>query len=324
MVVCRLLAASAMLLLSAPARAARPHAAVALDYLPDAAIAARCPAASFLRDEVQIRIGYDLFQAGVSPRLAVKIARNNGAYRVSGELLSEPGSVDFAGNFTEVKCGTAIRSLAIAVAIHFTRAPESCAPPRPPEQASSVVARPVEPAPQRPPALPERERPRAQIGIVSTFSVGSAPVVVGGAMWLLGARWAGFSAALEGRALFAPSASLSGPRLQQGYRFVVAAVAASGCVHPAWAFACFQLEWRSLAIINPSIDIDPDHLSRLGLGFRFGGERTLTRSVALRAFLEATFNPGAGNLRTRTPHAPAIWHEPVISASLGFGPTLTF
>ena len=84
------------------------------------------------------------------------------------------------------------------------------------------------------------------------------------------------------------------------------------------------MEWRSLAIGNARIAIDPDHLSRLGLGFRFGGERALTRAVALSAFVEATFNPGAGNLRTGTPHAPAIWHEPAVSASLGFGPTITF
>ena len=311
-----------MLLLSAPARAARPHAAVALDYLPRAAIAARCPSASFLREEVQIRIGYDLFQPGASPRLAVKIARVDGAYRVSGELRSEPGTVAFAGTFADVECSAAIRSLAIAVAIHFTQAPESCAPPRPQEPPSPRVAPPAPPAPRRAPVLPAQ--PRAQIGLVATFSLGSAPVVVGGATWHLGARWAGFSAALEGRALFAPSANLPGPRVQEGYRFLLAAVAASGCVHPTWAFACFQMEWRSLAISNARIDIDPDHLSRLGLGFRFGGERAITRSVALRAFVEATFNPGAGNLRTRTPSAPAIWHEPVLSASLGFGPTLTF
>ncbi|MEP7124901.1 MAG: hypothetical protein ABJE95_28490 [Byssovorax sp.] len=319
MVRCRLLLAIAMLLLSVPARAARPHAAVALEYSPGATSAARCPAATVLREEVQIRIGYDLFQPGAQPRLAVKIDRASGRYRVRAELRSEPDRVAFAGTFAEVDCGAAIRSLAIAVAIHFTRAPESCASPAPLENARSAVP---PPPPPRAPAPPERIH--AQMGIASTLAVGSAPVVVGGAAWLLGARWAGFSASLEGRALFAPSASLPGPRSQVGYHILVAAVAVAACVHPSWAFACSRVEWTSVAISNTTLDIDPNHLSRLGIGFRFGGERTLTRSVALRAFVETSFNPSSSSLRTQTPSAPAIWREPILSASLGVGPVVTF
>jgi hypothetical protein len=287
---------------------------------------------------VQIRIGYDLFQPAASPRLTVKIERANGEYRATGELRSEPGSVAFASTFTEVECGAAIRSLAIAVAIHFTRGPEACSLSPLPAQTPTPIAvpvapiapvapvTPVTPEPQRPPGLPAPlpERPRVQIGMMSAFSLGSAPVVVGGAAWLVGARWAGFSSALEGRALFASTARLVGPRVQRGYRFLVAAVAASGCVHPAWAFACFQIEWRSLSIGNATVDVDPDHLSRLGLGFRFGGERALTQTVALRAFVETSFNPGSRSLRTPTASSAVVWHEPILSISLGFGPVVTF
>lgn len=322
MVVCRLLTASAMLLLSVPARAARPHSAIALDYVPSVATAARCPSADFLREEVQIRIGYDLFQTAASPRLTVKIDQARGEFRVTGELRSKPGDITFASSFTEVECSAAIRSLAIAVAIHFTRTPEACALAPPPTQASAALAPPVVPKAPRSPVLPER--PRVQIGIASVLSVGSAPIVTGGAAWLVGVRWASFSASLEGQALFAPAASLAGPRFQRGYRFLVAAVTASGCAHPAWAFACFQVQWGSLSFGNSAVDVDPNHLSRLGLSFRFGGERALTRAVALRAYLETLFNPSPGNLRSLTASSRVIWHEPIFSGSLGLGPVITF
>lgn len=322
MVACRLLIASAMLLLSVPARAARPHDAVALEYSPSAATANRCPAAEVLREEVQIRIGYDLFQAGATPRLTVKIDRLESAYRVTGELRSEEGDVTLAGTFTEAECGAAIRSLAIAVAIRFTRVPEPCPLPRLPAPACSALAPPVAPPARRAPTLPER--PRVQIGIASAFSLGSAPVVVGGAAWFLGARWPGFSAALEGRALLASSTDVFGTRVRGGYQFFVANVSASGCVHPSWAFACAQVEWGSLSFGNTAVDIDPDRMTHVGFGFRFGGERTLTRAIALRAYVDTLFDLSPGNLRTLMTDARVVWHKPAFSGGLGFGPVITF
>ncbi len=324
MVVRRLLIAAAMLLLSVPARAARPHDAVALEYLPSAATAARCPAADFLREEVQIRIGYDLFQPDVSPRLAVKIERFDGEYRVTGELRSEEGNVTLASTFTAVECGAAIRSLAIAVAIRFTHPPQACPLPHAPAPACSgpVLAPPAAKATMRPPPIPER--PRIQMGIASAFSLGSAPVVVGGPAWFLGARWVGFSAALEGRALLASATDLLGTQARNAYQLFAANVSASGCVHPTWVFACVQMEWGSLSFGNAVMSVDPDRVSHLGFGFRFGGERTLTRTIALRAYVDTLFDFNPGSLRSLVTGSRAVWHKPAFSGAMGFGPVMTF
>jgi hypothetical protein len=324
MIVCRLLTASAMLLLSIPARAARPHDAVALEYRPSAATAARCPAADFLREEVQIRIGYDLFQPEASPRLTVKIDRFDHEYRVTGELRSEAGSVALTDTFTEVECGAALRSLAIAVAIRYTRPPEACPLPRPtaPVPACGAIAPPPVKATQRPPESPDRAR--LQMGIASTFSVGSAPVVVGGAAWFLGARWDGFSAAVEGQALFASSTDILRASSLEGYQLLATNISASGCIHPTWAFACAQMEWGSLSFYSTAVSVDPNRVSHLGLGFRFGGERRLTRAIALRAYVDTLFDLTSGTLRTLITGPHAVWHKPAFSGALGFGPTITF
>lgn len=328
MLACRsLIASSMLLLLSLPARAARPPDAVALDYQPSPAAAARCPAADFLKEEVQIRIGHDLFDPGAPSGLTVTIDRVNGAYRVTGELRADDGRVTLADTFTEVECGTAIRSLAITVAIHFTRVPEPCLP-LPPAAPPSTPATPLSsPAPRLRPAAPPRgipERPRVQVGIAAAFSMGTAPVVVGGASWFLGVRWPGFSTALEGRALFAPSGAIEGARVRDGYRFLVADLAASGCVHPTWAFACLQIAWGSLSVSNPAVNIDPNRVSHLGFGFRFGGERALTRALALRAYTDALFDFGPGDLRYLMSGARVVWHKPTFSGAVGFGPVMTF
>lgn len=331
MLSCHLLTASAMLLLSLPARAARPRDAISLDYLPSPAAATRCPEADFLREEVQIRIGHDLFTPDAPERLTVTVDRVDGVYRVTGELRSGTGDVTLTNTFTELECSTAIRSLAIIVAVRFTRLPEPCpiCPPPLADLASPVLARPTSPLVQSkpapaPPLLPSPEGPSIRAGISSAFSIGAAPVVLGGVGWFIGVRWPRFSAALEGQALFAPSAELRSARVQDGYNFLFAAVSASGCVHGAWAFACTHVGWGSLSFGHSTLSLDPDRTSRLGLGFRFGGERALTHAVALRAYIDAVFDPNPGVLKYTTTRVQAIWHTPIISASVGFGPVMTF
>jgi hypothetical protein len=148
--------------------------------------------------------------------------------------------------------------------------------------------------------------------------------VLGGVGWFIGVRWPRFSAALEGQALFAPSAELRSARVHDGYHFLFASASASGCVHGAWAFACTQVGWGLLSFGHVTLNIDPDRTSRLGLGFRFGGELALTHAVALRAYVDVVLDPNPGVLKYATTRDPAIWHTPVLSASMGFGPVMTF
>lgn len=321
-----------MLLLSLPARAARPRDAVSLDYVQSSVAAARCPTSDFLREEVHIRIGHDLFTPDAAERLTVEVDRVGGAYRVTGELRSKTGDVTLADTFTAEDCSTAIRSLAIIVAVRFTHLPEPCpvCPPPTTDQASPTLARPTPPPEQPKPTpapahlTPSRELPSIRAGIASAFAIGAAPVVLGGVGWFIGVRWPRFSAAIEGQALFAPSAEIRSPRVQVDYHFLFTSASASGCVHGAWVFACMQAGWGSLSFQHATLNIDPDRTSRLGLGFRFGGERAVTHTIALRAYVDAVLDTNPGVLKYVTTTDPTIWHTPALSASVGLGPVMTF
>ena len=112
--------------------------------------------------------------------------------------------------------------------------------------------------------------------------------------------------------------------MHDGYHFLFAAVSASGCVHGAWAFACAQVGWGSLSFGHSTVIIDPDYLSRPSFGFRFGGERALTRTLALRAYVDASFDPLANSLRYLATNTYIVWHKSTLFGSVGIGPVMTF
>src|SRR5512132_3898595 len=145
MLSCRLLIAASLLSLSLPARAARPRDAVLLDYVQSSAAAARCPTSDFLREEVHIRIGHDLFTPDAPERLTVMVDRVHEGYRVTGELRSRTGDITLADDFTAADCSAAIRSLAIMVAVRFTHLPEPCPVHQPPtaDVTSPALTRPI-------------------------------------------------------------------------------------------------------------------------------------------------------------------------------------
>ncbi|MEO5731318.1 MAG: hypothetical protein ABIV93_30265 [Byssovorax sp.] len=252
-------------------------------------------------------------------------------YRVTGELRSGTGDVTLTNTFSELECSTAIRSLAIIVAVRFTRLPEPCpiCPPPLVDPASPALSRPVsslvQPTPTpAPPLPPSPAGPSFRAGISSVFALGAAPVVLGGIGWFIDARWPRFSVALEGQALFAPSAELPTPRMQDGYHFFFATALASGCVHGAWAFACMQVRWHSISFGHSDLSIELDHTSTFGFGFRFGGERALTHAVALRAYIDGVFDTNPASFTHVMRRNESRWHTPIVSASLGFGPVMTF
>jgi hypothetical protein len=327
-----LLLVSALLLVALPARAEQPHDAVTLEYFPSRATGALCPEADFFALEVQIRLGYELVQPTASNHLTLKVDRANGLFRAVGEIRDEDGNVVFARTYSEIDCTRAIVSMAILVSVKFTRAPEE------PEPSPASLVEPSPPGPPAPEPEPEPESPPRpvapsplperrlfQAGLASVFSTGTAPTLLGGVSGFLGVRWPSTSLALEGRALFAPSATIEGATVHSGYHFTHAAISGSGCYHPAWAlvFACARIEAGSLFIGNPGLEVNPSQLAILGLGFRLGGDWALTPWLALRIHADVLGQPLTNIIKDNVA-GPIIWTQPRVSGSFGAGPVLTF
>jgi hypothetical protein len=328
---CPLLAASAVLLVALPARADRSHDAVTLTYLPSRAAVALCPEADYLENEVFVRLRYALFQPTGSKHLTVKIDRMSGMFRAAGEMRDDEGNVLFTGTYPAMDCTFAVFSIAVALSVHYAELPEPPPPPSPPEAPPPGVPEPdPEPAPAEPvpppvAAAPLPELRRFQAGVSSVFSIGNAPSVLGGVGWFVGVRWPSVSLALEGRALFAPSATIATATRLARYSAEFSAISGSGCYHPAWAFACVRAEVGNLTFDNPSkgFSFPSSHITVLGLGFRFGGERTLTSRLALRAYFEIAFQPLSGAFH-EVPSNHTVWSQTGLAGSLGLGPTLAF
>lgn len=319
-----LLTASALLLLARPARAERPHDAVTLTYLPSRAAVALCPEADYLENEVFVRLRYPLFQPTGSKHLTVKIDRTSGMFRATGELRDDEGNILFAGTYPAMDCTFAVFSVAVAVSVHYAELPEP-PPPSPPEPPPPNVPEPdpMEPAPPPVVVASLSDRRRFQAGVASVFSIGTAPSVLGGVGWFVGVRWPSVSLALEGRALFAPSATLELATVRDGYHFDFAAISGSGCYHPTWAFACLRAEIGNLSFGRSGITISPGRMSVVNMSFRFGGDWTLSTRLAIRAYADVSLQP-LPNAIQNTPDYRVLWSQPFLSGSLGAGPVFTF
>lgn len=319
----------AVLLVALPARAERPHDAVTLTYLPSRAAVAVCPGANYLENEVFVRLRYALFQPTGSKHLTVKVDRTSGMFRAVGEMRDDEGKILFAGTYPAMDCTFAVFSVAVGVSVHYAELPE---PPPPSEPEPPSVAKPEpdaepEPEPAEPPppvvAAPLPERRRLQGGVASVFSIGNAPSVLGGVGWFVGVRWPSVSLALEGRALFAPSATLGQARVRDGYHLGMTAISGTSCYHPTWVFVCARAEVGSLSFGNSGVSLSPSRMAVLGLGFRFGGDWTLTSWVALRAYFDIMGQPLTGRLTTDATKR-AVWSQTGLSGSIGVGPVFTF
>lgn len=321
-----LLAASAVLLVALPARAERPNDAATLEYLPSRATVALCPKADFLALEVRLRLGYELFQPSAPNHLTVKIDRANGRFRSIGEIRDDDGNVIFARTYSEIDCTAALFSMAMSVSIQFTRAPEDPAP-SPSEPPLSTPQEPPpstpEPEPPPPPAPPVPAQRRVEAGVASVFSLGTAPSVLGGVGWFVGVRWPSVSLALEGRALFAPSATLARPAVRGGYSFGLAAVSGTACYQPAWVFVRARAEIGSLLFNKAGTDVSNSRQPVVGFGFRGGVDRALTPRIAIRAYAELSFQPSQITVRSTATNT-LVWSQSFAAGSLGAGPVFTF
>jgi hypothetical protein len=115
MMIRSLLVAATVLLVALPARAAHEHDAVTLTYLPSRAAVAACPGADYLANEVQVRLGYELFQPKGSKHLTVKIDRASGGFRAVGEIVDDDGKVLFARTYPAMDCTFAVFSIAVGI-----------------------------------------------------------------------------------------------------------------------------------------------------------------------------------------------------------------
>jgi hypothetical protein len=172
-------------------------------------------------------------------------------------------------------------------------------------------------------ALPVPERRRVQAGVTSVFSVGIAPSVVGGVGWSIGVRWPSVSLELEGRALFAPSATLTRARVRDGYHFGVAAVSGTACYQPGSVFFCARAEIGSLSFEKDGIDIDENRRPFVGFGVRAGIDRALTPRIAIRGYAELSFQPFPATARITSANK-LVWSQSFAAGSIGAGPVFTF
>ncbi|MEO5728195.1 MAG: hypothetical protein ABI134_27215, partial [Byssovorax sp.] len=303
-----------------PARAGSAHDAATLTYLPSRATVALCPAADLLELEVQVRLGYELFQPNAPNHLTVKVDRADALFRFRGELRDDHGNIIFDETSSGIDCTRALISMAIMVALQFTKPPEDPVPgrvaPVPPAPTCPPPPPPALPAPA--PVLTPPELPRFQAGLASVFATGKAPVVLGGAGWFVGVRWRDFSAALEGRALFAPSAGVEDISLSYSF------AAASGvtCLHYKWALACVRVELGSLFGKAVNGYIDPRHAPSAGVALRLAGDWTVSPALAVRTYFEIMGETAPSRMLS-TERTDPLWVSSSLSASIALGLVMT-
>ena len=319
-----LLATSTALLIALPARAESKNFAVTLHYSPGR-YAAQCPKEAFLHGEVARRIGYDLFVAEGSKHLTVTVSFRDNQYQVAGELRDDDGKVILTEVFSGPTCEAAILEEVTSMAAEFVRPPDpSPICPMAPEAVTCPPApKPAAPEPAKPPAPPPAERPRAQAGLASVFSIGAAPVVVGGVAGLVGVRWGSYSLALEVSALFAPTTTVENFSPRTGWHYLVATGAGLGCYQVRWASVCARAEVRALSIGNSTARFEQAQTASFGFGPRFAGEWVVWPGLALRAYGEFLVRSRATQLRDATART-ILWTGPAVSVSVGLGPVFSF
>lgn len=317
-------------LLARPAHAETQDFAITLNYRPNR-LAVVCPSEAFVRGEVARRLGYDLFVPAAPLHLSISVVFVHDKYRLTGLLTDDIGTIILDEVFEDAICETVVMAEVNSIVAELIRFPEAC-PACPTCPSAPVASKPAPapaPAPRAAPAQPLPppvvDQPLLQLGLASVFSIGAAPVVVGGVSGGVGVRWSNISAEIEIKGLFAPSATIKDYHIHDGYRYFVAQADALGCYHAGWAFGCVQGNARILSIrnSNPQIDKIAPTVDTVGAGVRVGGEWPLTSLVSLRAYGEVSLQLVLGTLHENTNNV-LLWSGPIAAGSFGFGPVFKF
>lgn len=301
-----------LLLQASPARAERPHAALALEYAPGP-LAASCPGEKLLHEEIGRRIGYDPFDATSPLRLTVTIARSKEAYRVAG-TIRDAGKATFVEAFTDTDCVSAVTMMARALAAELTTVHAPIPAPIP-----APVPAPPPPCPALPASPPNRVRFRVAASTAVNFNL--SPAVLTGPVVSAGVRYSSLSLALEGRALFAPMVDVSGIHVVPS--FYSGAVAA--CGHHAMLFGCGRFELGTLRFEAPSgVKATPFNASFAGLGVQAGVEWFFSEHIALNGYADLRVSiTNSTELRSARDHR-IVWSSSRPSPGLGFGLVVSY
>lgn len=283
-----------------------------LEYQPSRSVMSTCPPAEYFYDEMQVRLGFKLFQVTAPNILVVKVDRIKDRFQSTFDVYDATGNSLLSNTFLERNCTAALRDVIVTIAIHYTRLPDPvrCVPdPVPPAPSSPPTQTLPPPAP-----LPLPERLRIQAGLSSVFAIGKAPVIVGGAGLFFGVRWRDISAAVEGRALFAPAAGIAGTSLS--YSFMAASAVL--CGHVEWGFACVRGEAGVLSGRSAKGYTEPNHVSSPGLALRLARDWAVTPKLAIRPYAEFMVE-GYTVRMVSIARSDALWVSWPLSASIGIG-----
>ncbi|XYI01991.1 hypothetical protein ACMHYB_20340 [Sorangium sp. So ce1128] len=325
----------ASILLSAPTLAAEPtRRALRMHYSEDAR-AASCPGEAALREQIQMRTGYDPFREDAPEEVAVAIGPRGDdliatvKYRDAGGKVSTQREFDVPNS--DAACELLTSYVALSIAFTLTpfgldgRAP-AAAPPRP-------AAPPPEPPRRGPPPRPEPARAPARpwntmlAGVGALARLGVTGELLGGLSCIVRARWSRrLTVSLESRNVFlspaagarkasggsAPGTSAPGgsSKARTLYSRSIISGALTPCLHTSDLFVTCGLAEAGTLLFSAQPDSNPDTtLLMMALGLRGGIELALddtlwfyTHAEFLAAFrLEDAPTIGA----LRTPHLTA-------------------
>ncbi|MGK3971684.1 hypothetical protein WMF38_08185 [Sorangium sp. So ce118] len=333
----------ASLLLGAPALAADALAAeptrrvLRMHYSEDAP-AASCPGEAALREQIQLRTGYDPFREDAPEEVAVAISPRGDdlvatvKYRDAGGEVSTQREFDVPNR--DAACDLLTSYVALSIAFTLTpfgfdgRAP-AAAPPRP----AAPPLEPPEPPRRGPPPRPEpasapgRPWKTMLAGAGALARIGAGSDLLGGLSCIVRARWSRrVTVSLESRNVFLPPAvdarkvtdgsapDTSAPggssKARTLYTKSIISGALASCLHTSDLFVTCGLAEAGTLLLSTQPDGNPDTaLLMMALGLRGGIELALDDTLWFYAHTEllAAFRleeaPTIGALRT--PHLTA-------------------
>ncbi|MGK3982433.1 hypothetical protein WME99_05315 [Sorangium sp. So ce136] len=337
---CNIVFASLLLCAPAPALAAEPTRRVLRMHYGEDAPAASCPGEAALREQIQLRTGYDPFREDAPEEVAVAIGPRGDdlvatvKYRDAGGKVSTQREFDVPNG--DAACDLLTSYVALSIAFTLTpfgldgRAPAAAPPP--------PAAPPAEPPRRGPPPRPEptsapgRPWKTMLAGVGALARIGAGSELLGGLSCVVRARWSRrVTVALESRYVSLPPA-VDARKVSDGsapdtsapggsskgrtlYPRAIVSGALAPCLHTSDLFVTCGLAEAGTLLLSTQPDSNLDTaLLMMALGLRGGIELALDDTLWFYAHTEllAAF---------RLEEAPTIGalRRPHLTASVGAG-----